>query len=922
MSQNFVTTDVLRLEVEDDPTGLANMVQNPSGDLGAWGWITPIAGAALTSDTTLVTGIPSGQRYLRYTSLAASGSGHYFYSEAMPISAGQYAAAYFMARAGNPGGFRYRLDWLDSSFTVIGSTAWTTVSGTTYDVRQIGPSLAPAGTAYTRLRMEVANPSTGAYPWTGSGGGVYFREATVAKAATSGALGTLRTNLVPNPSFETNTTNWSAGVNTTLGRNTSVAAVGTASLAITAVAAGTFEAVSNTIAVTGTTNYAVQARFRAGTTGRTVRLSVQFNDATSHVISTPVLASGTDTTSGWTTLSGIVTSPGTATAMRVRLVAEGGSIGDVQYIDAVMVEQANSVGTYFDGSTAAAGGFTYAWTGTAHASTSTATSSNLAYIDPVPYVDILGPTHDIKVNREALNIGTLTATVLDATLDPSQDDLIRPGKRVRLMVLDDNTDAWTPLFTGKATEASVTYVLKDPTVPSSKRARITLTAVDATSDLANQKRSEGVTTLAELPYVLEGCGVPWNVLGSGNQVPSATVVAYNDNASALDQIAITRDTNSGRAWVDTFGTLRVIPYDGTGRYTAGYLSGYEVVTDLDLSYNTGDCINEVTIKYLRLNPTTGETEEIAYGPYRNETSISEWGVRSATFTIQGLSEETSAIPDLAAAILATNSEPIVVLNSLTAVVKDTAYLKRASLLADVMDNPFIDWEDDTGYHFYSDLYITTIEHSITPDKWTVKMGFRDKNVVASPTYVPSPNTGAGGQTIGQLLRPIGEVTMFYGSSIPAGWLKCDGSTFSSTTYPDLAALLGGTTLPNFTDRFPIGAGTKALGTSGGAATRVLTSANLPPHAHDDGTLAAASAGAHTHGAGTLFVNRKAAAGSSTGVAQGNATGATDASVGGSTASDGAHTHDVTGSTGNGPGTSTAVDILNPWRAVNFIIRAV
>lgn len=69
-------------------------------------------------------------------------------------------------------------------------------------------------------------------------------------------------------------------------------------------------------------------------------------------------------------------------------------------------------------------------------------------------------------------------------------------------------------------------------------------------------------------------------------------------------------------------------------------------------------------------------------------------------------------------------------------------------------------------------------------------------------------------------RPVGEVTQWYGAkaSIPAGWLPMDGSTFSDTTYPALADFLGSTTLPDMTDRFPVGAGTKAPGATGGAAS--------------------------------------------------------------------------------------------------------
>ncbi|GAB3781564.1 hypothetical protein GCM10027601_11010 [Nocardioides ungokensis] len=47
------------------------------------------------------------------------------------------------------------------------------------------------------------------------------------------------------------------------------------------------------------------------------------------------------------------------------------------------------------------------------------------------------------------------------------------------------------------------------------------------------------------------------------------------------------------------------------------------------------------------------------------------------------------------------------------------------------------------------------------------------------------------------------------------------------------------------DMTPVGAGTKALGTSGGAATSLIGVANLPPHAHTIN---------HDHGNGSLGIN--------------------------------------------------------------------
>lgn len=96
------------------------------------------------------------------------------------------------------------------------------------------------------------------------------------------------------------------------------------------------------------------------------------------------------------------------------------------------------------------------------------------------------------------------------------------------------------------------------------------------------------------------------------------------------------------------------------------------------------------------------------------------------------------------------------------------------------------------------------------------------------------------------LVPAGCVMQYSGASAPTGWLLCDGSAVSRTTYASLFAVLsttygsgnGSTTfnIPNLQGRVPVGkdAGTfSTLGGTGGAETVTLTSAQsgVPAHSH-------------------------------------------------------------------------------------------
>jgi microcystin-dependent protein len=98
------------------------------------------------------------------------------------------------------------------------------------------------------------------------------------------------------------------------------------------------------------------------------------------------------------------------------------------------------------------------------------------------------------------------------------------------------------------------------------------------------------------------------------------------------------------------------------------------------------------------------------------------------------------------------------------------------------------------------------------------------------------------QSFVNTLMPVGVVTPFAGSSAPSGWLICDGSQVSQTTYASLYAAIGANTfapdaggnftLPDLRGRVPVGvdgaagrlSANDALAQSGGAERVTLTAA--------------------------------------------------------------------------------------------------
>lgn len=456
------------------------------------------------------------------------------------------------------------------------------------------------------------------------------------------------------------------------------------------------------------------------------------------------------------------------------------------------------------------------------------------------WTSILSASAELTIDRAELDLGTMTATIVSPELDPAVTEVIRKGNGVRCWVSGFGNDE--SLFEGTIQNAKVTYDLLHP--DENKRTRIALTCVDVMGALAGVKRPETVGTIGEVTQLLEGAGVPWNVNGErGGVITPAVVVSTNDSASIVDQVAIARDTALGYAWVSRDGILNVwdaAELDGD-LMAARVLDESAYAPDVLIDFDTERLINYVTVKLQRTNPESGEAEELTFGPYTDEASRKQWGTAAKEFTVAGLDETT--IPSYAAAILAANSTPTRRLIAATVPIRNADDFDEWALI-DLYDLVHAT-NDRAGVD--AGLRVTSVTHRISCNSdgvaWAIDLGFLPEGAVASPQSVPAP-TASNAATLAELLRPLGELTAFYctAAQVPAGWLECDGSTFDPDAYPKLFAHLGTNTLPDWNDRFLIGAsGSKAVGLAGGNPTHSLTAAQLPAHTHpilrgsDEGT---------------------------------------------------------------------------------------
>ena len=188
---------------------------------------------------------------------------------------------------------------------------------------------------------------------------------------------------------------------------------------------------------------------------------------------------------------------------------------------------------------------------------------------------------------------------------------------------------------------------------------------------------------------------------------------------------------------------------------------------------------------------------------------------------------------------------------------------------------------------------------------------------------------------------------------PAGYLNCDGSVVSRSTYSALFAVIsttfgsgdGSSTfgLPNFQNRMAIGkSGTYALGSTGGATTdsftpsgsisgstggTALTEAQLPSHSHSATSTSSSSSstsnGVVTTGSGSgpgscgvAVLNGSQSTRPVTGITTSTST-TTSTSIG-NTGSGATHDHTLSATFSGNAGT---VDVLNPYISINFIIKA-
>jgi hypothetical protein len=305
---------------------------------------------------------------------------------------------------------------------------------------------------------------------------------------------TTRNNLMTNPNFETNITPWFA-IGAALTRITTASYIGTACAQMAVTDAANLSARMtfdpNPAVGPGVTITASCYVYNYAGNNRQHLIQLRCFNAAGAVITG---INGTTTTvnvgSGWTRLDVTGTTPALTASVDIVIFCQlnNGSLSNVTYVDAVLIEATASALPYFDGTYAQPyTGYTLisqAWNGTANASTSTATwgqnpytSSDYVLDGTNEFASVIESTQTISVKRgrrdigDTFSAGTMSFTILDVSgiFNPFDEESpfynvnqnvpgLAPMREVKL-IRYDNADNPELLFRGYVVNYDYNFAL-------------------------------------------------------------------------------------------------------------------------------------------------------------------------------------------------------------------------------------------------------------------------------------------------------------------------------------------------------------------------------------------------------------------------------------------------------------------------------
>ena len=323
----------------------------------------------------------------------------------------------------------------------------------------------------------------------------------------TGAFVETRTNLVTNPSFETNTTNWNIDGSVTATRVTTEQYSGTTSLRLATInqGQGTF---GNFIAVSPSTNYTASTWVK-GESGKSAFIQlVEYTSGGSENgrSTTSLTMNGT-----WQRLT--VTRSLVATSTQARIIIRNGTSGaHTFFVDAVQLQTGSTATTYFDGDTADAFTARNSWTGTPNASTSTQDIyADAGYPlfsdqgDGIPYTSAtVSYGTELLYNQVTVDAPGFTST---------QSNTI---SQVKYGIT--TTEVATLLSTGNAVEALALFWVAKYGEPEYRFQDLTISLDGLTGEQAQQVLDVELGDIVRITFTPNGIGSPIARYGQVNKI--------------------------------------------------------------------------------------------------------------------------------------------------------------------------------------------------------------------------------------------------------------------------------------------------------------------------------------------------------------------------------------------------------------------
>lgn len=429
-------------------TDRVNFVTNPSFETNTTGWSLQGTGTTIARTTTDKL---YGSASLEITKAAVANSGASTAASIMIAGQTYSFSVYVKVPATNAtGDFYISATWRNSSATTISTNSSTPINVSSSDgwVRLTLTATAPAnsydvvffvrqftsGTAGQKFLIDGVmleqSSSIGSYFDGSINGGAWTGTANDSPSVIHIKN---RSNLILNPSIETNTTYWAALGSSTISQYTTDAVFGSKSLQVTL--ANTATTANNVATIQGSGNripvvegktyiFSLYIKQLSGSasTYRFRMLSYSANSGGT-IVQQPIPGTTSISSGGaWTRMIGAVTIPTGAPWLTINIECSSGAASQVILLDAALLEESAVAYPYFDGSTEPTyNGVQYTvalgkmdvgsigWSGTTHASTSYITQWSATNTPTIP--DTPSPFEDSAIYSSITKSNAIAGTV-------------------------------------------------------------------------------------------------------------------------------------------------------------------------------------------------------------------------------------------------------------------------------------------------------------------------------------------------------------------------------------------------------------------------------------------------------------------------------------------------------------------------------